>query len=37
MGGNAPISEIEGGLAGSAKSTLDDIVWWANATKAAKG
>lgn len=36
MGGNAPISEIEGSLAASAKSTLDDIVWWANATKAAK-
>jgi NAD(P)H-dependent FMN reductase len=37
MGGNAPMAEIEGSLAASATSTLDDIVWWANATKAAKG
>jgi NAD(P)H-dependent FMN reductase len=37
MGGNAAMSEIEGNLAASAKSTLDDIVWWANATKAARG
>jgi NAD(P)H-dependent FMN reductase len=37
MGGNAAMSEIEANLAASAKSTLDDIVWWANATKAAKG
>ncbi len=36
LGANAPISEIEGSLAASAKSTLDDIVWWANATMAAK-
>jgi NAD(P)H-dependent FMN reductase len=37
IGGNAPISEIEGNLAASAKATLDDVVWWANATMAARG
>ena len=36
LGANAPIEDIEAGLLPSAKATLDDVVWWANATKAAK-
>lgn len=36
MGANAPIEDIEAGLLPSAKATLDDVVWWANATMAAK-
>lgn len=36
MGKNAPMSEIEAHLAGSAKALLDDIVWWAKATKTAR-
>ena len=37
MGGNAPISEIEANLMAAAKTTLDDIGWWANTTLAARG
>jgi NAD(P)H-dependent FMN reductase len=37
LGANAPIEEIEANLLPAAKATLDDIVWWANATKAARG
>ncbi|MDD8022698.1 MAG: NAD(P)H-dependent oxidoreductase [Paracoccaceae bacterium] len=37
MGQDAPMSEIEGHLAGSAKALLDDIAWWGAATKAARG
>ena len=36
MGGNAPIAEIEGNLMAAAKATFDDVVWWANATMAAR-
>ncbi len=36
MVGNAPIEEIEANLLPSAKATLDDLVWWAKATMAAK-
>ncbi len=36
MGGNAPMSEIEGSLAASATAALDDLVWWAKATMAAR-
>ncbi|PKP69885.1 MAG: FMN reductase [Alphaproteobacteria bacterium HGW-Alphaproteobacteria-4] len=36
MGKNAPMSEIEAHIAPSAKALLDDIVWWAKATKAAR-
>lgn len=36
MGQNAPIEEIEANLLPSAKATLDDLVWWAKATMAAK-
>jgi NAD(P)H-dependent FMN reductase len=37
LGANAAIEEIEANLLPAAKATLDDIVWWANATKAARG
>ena len=36
MGGNKPIEEIEAGLLPSAKTALDELVWWAKATMAAK-
>jgi NAD(P)H-dependent FMN reductase len=36
LGGNAPISEIEANLTGPAKAALDDLLWWAKATKAAR-
>lgn len=36
LGANAPIEEIEANLLPAAKATLDDIVWWASATKAAR-
>jgi NAD(P)H-dependent FMN reductase len=36
MGGNKPIEEIEAGLLPSAKAALDELVWWANATKVAR-
>ncbi|MBS1184392.1 MAG: putative reductase, partial [Proteobacteria bacterium] len=36
MGGNKPIEEIEANLLPSAKAALDELVWWAKATKAAK-
>lgn len=35
-GGNKPIEEIEDSLLPSAKAALDELVWWANATKAAR-
>jgi NAD(P)H-dependent FMN reductase len=35
-GGNQPISAIEGSIGGSVKDTLDQLVWWGNATKAAR-
>jgi NAD(P)H-dependent FMN reductase len=37
MGGNRPIEEIEGNLLPSANTALDELVWWAKATMAAKG
>lgn len=37
VGGSGKIAEIEGNLAGSAKATLEDLVWWGKATKAARG
>ena len=37
MGGSGNIADIEANILPAAKSTLDDIVWWANATKAARG
>ena len=37
MGANGPMETIEDHLMGGAKNLLDDMVWWANATKAARG
>ena len=36
LGANAAIEEIEANLLPAATATLDDVVWWANAAKAAK-
>ncbi len=36
MGSNKPIEEIEANLLPSAKTALDELVWWARATMAAK-
>lgn len=36
LGSNAPIEEIEANILPAAKSSLDDLVWWAKATMAAK-
>lgn len=36
MGGSGKLADIEAVIAPSAKALLDDIVWWANATMAAK-
>ncbi|MDF1631284.1 NADPH-dependent FMN reductase [Mycoplana sp. MJR14] len=36
LGGNKPIEEIEENLLPSAKMALDELVWWAKATMAAK-
>jgi NAD(P)H-dependent FMN reductase len=36
MGANAAIEEIEANLLPAATAMLDDVVWWANATKAAR-
>ena len=35
-GGNKPIEDIEANLLPSAKTALDELVWWAKATMAAK-
>ena len=36
MGGNKPIEDIEANLLPSTKTALDELVWWAKATLAAK-
>jgi NAD(P)H-dependent FMN reductase len=36
MRGNKPIEEIEANLLPSANTALDELVWWANATMAAR-
>jgi NAD(P)H-dependent FMN reductase len=36
MGGSGQMADIEGALMASAKATLDDVIWWANATMAAR-
>jgi NAD(P)H-dependent FMN reductase len=36
MGGSANMADVEANLLPSAKASLDDLVWWANATMAAK-
>ncbi len=37
FGGSGNLGGIEAVIAPSAKAMLDDVVWWANATKAARG
>jgi NAD(P)H-dependent FMN reductase len=37
FGGSGNLADIEGSILPSAKAMLDDVVWWANATKAARG
>ena len=37
FGGSGNLGDIEGAIAPAAKAMLDDVVWWANATKAARG
>jgi hypothetical protein len=37
LGANGAIEQIEDHLMASATNLLDDMVWWANATKAARG
>ena len=37
FGGTGNLADIEASIAPSAKAMLDDVVWWANATKAARG
>ena len=36
FGGSGNLADIAGSIEPSAKALLDDIVWWANATKAAR-
>ena len=36
FGGTKAISELEGSIGNSAKDMLDQIIWWGNATKAAR-
>jgi len=36
MGANKPIEDIEATLLAATKAALDDLVWWAHATMAAK-
>ena len=36
MGANKPIEDIEAGLLPSTKTALDELVWWAKATMAAR-
>jgi hypothetical protein len=36
MFGNEPIEKIEANLLPAAKSALDELVWWAKATMAAR-
>lgn len=37
FGGSGNLADIEGAIAPAAKAMLDDVVWWAKATKAARG
>ena len=36
MGGSGKMADVEANLLPAAKASLDDLVWWANATMAAK-
>lgn len=37
LGGSGNMADVEANLLPAAKASLDDLVWWANATKAARG
>ena len=37
FGGSGNLADIEGSIGASAKALLDDVLWWAKATKAARG
>ncbi len=37
MGGSGNMADVEANLLPAATASLDDLVWWANATKAARG
>jgi NAD(P)H-dependent FMN reductase len=37
FGGSGNLGDIEGSIKDSAKAMLDDVLWWAKATKAARG
>lgn len=37
FGGSGNLADIAGSIDGSAKALLDDVTWWAKATKAARG
>lgn len=37
FGGSGNLADIEGSIGASAKALLDDVTWWAKATKAARG
>jgi NAD(P)H-dependent FMN reductase len=37
FGGSGNLADIEAVIVPAAKAMLDDVVWWANATKAARG
>jgi NAD(P)H-dependent FMN reductase len=37
FGGSGNLGDIAGSIEPSAKAMLDDVVWWANATKSARG
>lgn len=37
FGGSGNLADIEGTIGASAKAMLDELVWWTNATKAARG
>ncbi len=37
FGGSGNLADIEGAITPSSTAMLDDVVWWANATKAARG
>ena len=37
MGGSGKMADIEANILQAAKATLDDVVWWAKATMAARG
>ncbi len=37
FGGSSNLADIEASISGGAKAMLDDVIWWAKATKAARG